>query len=115
MSDELKHVESPFVIGLGDEVQILVWRSEVLAKSDERYAPIKAHIDRFDMQLFEEVLKPKDEYLYGRVYQSWFCVPTARNLLMAYPEDAESNALVDSSGFHCFDIWLTTDCVDGGN
>ena len=92
MSDELKHVEVPFVIGLGDAVQILVWRSEVLAKSDERYAPIKAHIDRFDMQLVEEELKSKDEYLYGRVYKSWFCVPSARNLLLAYPEEAEADA-----------------------
>ena len=92
MSTKLEHVESPFVIGLGDEVQILVWRSEVLAKSDERYKPIQAHIERFDMQLVEEELKSKDEYLYGRVYKSWFCVPSARNLLLAYPEEAEADA-----------------------
>lgn len=85
--DQFKYVAAPWVIALGNDIQVVVWRSEVLSKSSLEYAPVKAHLEAHQMQLVEETLLPKDKHLYGRTFKSWFAVPSVRTLLAEFPAE----------------------------
>ena len=85
-----KHTAAPWLIALGDDVQLVVWRSEVLSKNSDEYAPVKAHLEKHGMQLVEETLLPKDDHIYGRTFKSWFAVPSARTLLAAFPAEGSA-------------------------
>jgi hypothetical protein len=84
-----KYVKQPWVVALGTDVQTMVWRSEVVDKTGAEYAPVREHLEGNGMVLIEEELLPSDPHIYGRTWKSWFAVPSARNLLMAFPPDDE--------------------------
>ena len=88
---KFQHIDIPFVIGLGDSVMVKVWRSLVVDPSDRRMALINAHIEEHGMVLHEREVKPSDKSLYGRVEESLYLVPEARNLLLQFPDGESSD------------------------
>jgi hypothetical protein len=80
----------PFVYAAGNDQQLLVWSS--LVASDSQLAPVKQYIEDHQLVLMEDEVLPSDQILYGKVRKSWFVIADARNLLMRFPADEESEA-----------------------
>jgi len=59
-----------------------------MSATDPKYQPIASHIADYGMVLVERKIIPLDG-MYGRVEQSWYATPEARNLLFMFPADED--------------------------
>jgi hypothetical protein len=77
----------PFLLAVGDGVQLLVSRSLVVSTElDPDYRRVADYIAEHRMVLVDREVGP-EAGMYGSVEQSHYAVPDARNLLMQFPEE----------------------------
>lgn len=84
----LKIARPPFLIAVGDDVQLLVSRSAVVStESDAEYQLVTDYIRERGMVLVSREVGP-EERMYGpRVEQSHYAIPEARNLFLMTTEE----------------------------
>jgi len=71
----------PFLLAVGDGIQLSVSRSLVVSTDSEGYQPVKDYISEHGMVLVATETGP-EEGMYGQVEQSHYAIPDARQLLM---------------------------------
>lgn len=79
----------PFLVAVGNGVLLTVDRSSVVSTDSEEYRPIREYIEDNGMTLLERKVGPCDRMYGSRVFQEWYAVPDARNLLLTEFEENE--------------------------
>lgn len=78
--------QAPFLVAVGDGVQLLVSRSLVVSAESAQYQPVADYISFHEMVLVSREVGPEDD-MHGRVEQSQYAIPEARNLIMTNTEE----------------------------
>lgn len=86
MTATFKVARPPFLVAVGDGVQLLVSRSLVVSTESDEYRRIADYIDEHRMVLVEREVGPEDG-MHGTVEQSRYAIPDARNLILMNTEE----------------------------